>query len=570
MKRSKAQEISRLQRKLIPVNIVVCILCIVACVTMFFMPLMKIDLGTVIGNEAVKETVKNLAISKLNEFMENAGGSDKNEEDNSTETAVYAVEDGAGETEDGTEGELPPEGEKEPGEGENPDKGETAPDPDGGNEEVKDVIGNINLAELLKNIDIEELVTPIVDKLFDNVQASVTISVQNSFKVFVAEDKIEVLLNELFLNESSGFIANFQKTLVSGMGTAFHEAGTQIQSAMIRGFVSPVLKELLPESLSGLINEDELEDVFKSLNNDAKSSEQACDIIINYVDGLAANSEDMAALTDKEKEDISNVITELYDKTVAETGEGNFSFEAMLSITASEMLDGVGDGFNIGGILGGFFGGSGGQDEPQEPSETLRKASMGGIIGVEGEAGDDVAKVNRPLTFKELGENLAKSFLGEDLTVTVKTKIIESAGDYAEYFGYYGYAFIGMGFFMLLWLILFVFSFIHMFAKNKRFTMWYVKLFCAWPCILFFVVPWLAQTVLVTAFPEVVTSIAGAFSGLGITLEGEAAAGVVTAVISAFKSSMWISGVCYLVLWAVSIFWAFPIKHKIRKLKKQY
>ena len=35
------------------------------------------------------------------------------------------------------------------------------------------------------------------------------------------------------------------------------------------------------------------------------------------------------------------------------------------------------------------------------------------------------------------------------------------------------------------------------------------------------------------------------------------------------SSLSWISGACYVVLWLISICWAFPIKRKIRRLKKE-
>ncbi len=110
----------------------------------------------------------------------------------------------------------------------------------------------------------------------------------------------------------------------------------------------------------------------------------------------------------------------------------------------------------------------------------------------------------------------------------------------------YGYLFIFVAFHALMWFILFLFAFFRIFAKNKRFTMWYVKLVSCWPCIFFFLAP-LAMTV------------AAAGVGLPATL---------VTVFAAVSSMTWISGICYLLLWAFSICWAFPIKHKIRKVRK--
>ena len=81
-----------------------------------------------------------------------------------------------------------------------------------------------------------------------------------------------------------------------------------------------------------------------------------------------------------------------------------------------------------------------------------------------------------------------------------------------------------------VWFILFLFALFHTFAQNKRFMMWYVKLWGVYPCLLF-----------------------GTLSVLTL------------GVISTFT---WINGACYLLLWAFSIFWAFPIKRKIRADRK--
>ena len=98
-------------------------------------------------------------------------------------------------------------------------------------------------------------------------------------------------------------------------------------------------------------------------------------------------------------------------------------------------------------------------------------------------------------------------------------------------------------FFAAVWAVLFLFAFFHLFAKNKRFTMWYVKLFGAFPCLIFGVAP----------------LIAGQF------IQDASAA----AVFGMMSSLSWVSGACYVLLWLVSVFWAFPIKRKIRKLNKQ-
>ncbi len=100
--------------------------------------------------------------------------------------------------------------------------------------------------------------------------------------------------------------------------------------------------------------------------------------------------------------------------------------------------------------------------------------------------------------------------------------------------------------FPLVWFVLFLFALLRIFAPNKRFMMWYVKLFGATPAIIFYLAP-----KLVTLFIK------------------EQAGSTVAGILAAYSSLAWISGLCYIALWLVSICWAFPIKHKIRKLRKQ-
>ena len=110
----------------------------------------------------------------------------------------------------------------------------------------------------------------------------------------------------------------------------------------------------------------------------------------------------------------------------------------------------------------------------------------------------------------------------------------------------------GVGLAALCWAFLALFSFIHIFTKNKKVGMWYVKLFGFLPCLLFFVVPTVALLVL-----------PGMMGG-----DASSAFSMISALGPSFFGTVAVSGICYLLLWLVSIFWCFPIKRKIRKLKK--
>ncbi len=589
MRRTRGQEIKRLQKKLIPVNLIVCILCIVAALSLFFMPVVKINLAALVGDKTLRAMIADIAVEKVNAYIEQAGdsldgslggngGAENDGEQNNGDEPAARTADGAGEndgTADGTDGESE---------------------------------GSVSIKDLLKEIDVRELVEKLVGEIFDELKADISVSSQNSLKVLAAKDKADTLLNELFFNEAKGFITSLERTLVSGFGNAFNAAGSLVQGAVVKAVVVPALKENLPAEYAELVVAEELQATIDSLD-EAKSAQAASDAIIDYIDGLAEASGEVEKLTEDQKAEVSKQITQLYDKTVAETGEGNFSVEAMISVMASEMLGGVGD-FNLSDIIAGFVGGNGGNDgengnggtTPENPDGTDGEKPEAGIVKMlvltrlalaEGEVGgtendgsdnnggqnegenNNGGEVVKYTSYRAMGEGLARGFIGENFSQTLKGTIMSSVGENEQVFGYYGYVFIAIGFFILLWAILFLFSFFHMFARNKRFMMWYVKLFCAWPCIIFWLVPLLVKNVLAKAFPQIYAQVIDLVVGfvgnaLKITVTAEQATGLFNAVLSSLQTFAWISGICYLVLWIISICWAFPIKHKIRRLNKGY
>lgn len=97
-----------------------------------------------------------------------------------------------------------------------------------------------------------------------------------------------------------------------------------------------------------------------------------------------------------------------------------------------------------------------------------------------------------------------------------------------------------------LWALLAVFALLHILLPNKKLGMWYVKLTGFLPCLLFFVLP-LAATALL---PRFVADIPATLTGL-----------------FGFSSLTFISGICYLALWALSVFVCHPIKKRIRACK---
>lgn len=219
--------------------------------------------------------------------------------------------------------------------------------------------------------------------------------------------------------------------------------------------------------------------------DDAESEEDVLKVLDDY---LAVLEKQDVTITDDMREAAKEHTLELYNDTVEATG-GDFSVEKMICVNMSP--DGkVYDNYTdlVAGMLNGDLSSSEGSDNPLSSV-----AEMMNMIAAP-----------------------------------------------------YGFGFIYIAFNALIWFILFLFAFIRLFTKNKRFTMWYVKLVGCWPCIIFFLVPF--------AMGKAAASVAGLAPLSGL--------------FGAISSFTWISGICYLLLWAFSICWAFPIKRKIRKLRK--
>lgn len=101
------------------------------------------------------------------------------------------------------------------------------------------------------------------------------------------------------------------------------------------------------------------------------------------------------------------------------------------------------------------------------------------------------------------------------------------------------------------WLMLALLSLVHIFAKNKKVGMWYVKLTGLTPCLLFVILPLVALK-LIPKFVSGADEAMGMVSSLGV----------------GFGGLTIVSAVCLLLLWCVSIFWCHPIKKRIKQCKR--
>ena len=250
-------------------------------------------------------------------------------------------------------------------------------------------------------------------------------------------------------------------------------------SAVAAGLVAAVVQSSAEQADTEL-DVQPLEDALHEL--EAAENDAEADAAIAALVAEAQSQLGADVLPDDTAADVQAALREQYDRTVAETQDGKFTAEAFVCVAISSAMSESGDGqvcTDFSALVEQLLGGEEGLIPPE--AESMLKTVF---------------------------------FVVACLSV----------------------------FFAAVWAILFLFAFFRLFAKNKRFTMWYVKIFGILPCLLFGVVPLV----------------------VGAILGGE-----VAATIGMLSTLAWVSGGCWVVLWLVSIFWAFPIKRKIRRLNKQ-
>lgn len=93
----------------------------------------------------------------------------------------------------------------------------------------------------------------------------------------------------------------------------------------------------------------------------------------------------------------------------------------------------------------------------------------------------------------------------------------------------------------LLWAVLAIFAFVHIFTPNKKVGMWYVKATGYLPCLLFVIVPAIAMALLPMMIPS--------FPAIGVTFGGMTI----------------VSGACYVALWLVSAIWCHLVRKQIAR-----
>lgn len=274
---------------------------------------------------------------------------------------------------------------------------------------------------------------------------------------------------------------------------------------------------------------EEPEVILEEVKTLETAAPEQVDTAINNVADEIQRQAGADVVNDDIRDEIISVIRDVYDTTVANTPDGNFTLEACICVLASEYLDL--DNINIDELLNGLFGGNATSDA----GSIVKAASSDSSDGESGTDGDGEKQIFT--SYNDLIGHYLNSASSE--TVENIERTLNAASPFVLIAG------IVFIFYAVLWVILALFAFVHIFTKNKRFTMWYVKLFCFAPCFAFGIVPLVAPLII---------------SALGLEI-----AGTVSLIAGMISTMTWISGGCYILLWLVSIFWAFPIKRKIRQ-----
>lgn len=478
---------ARLQKKLIPLNIFVCIISIVAALSLFFAPILKVDIGKILSSPKLEQYIDD-TLSK------SVGGS--------------------------------VEGSSQEG------------------------------------IDYAPVITSVVGNVLGNVKGSIAITAYDASKIALSSDdnKGQEVLNDLLFGDK-GLVTELIDSLINGLTNIFKtEEGKQVVEQTVVTTVAATVVASLPEEVKGKVTEEkvaELTTTFKKLN-DVKSESDVKNVVDEFAGQISTIIEE--DIDPEMIEEVKTFVVDMYndavDALVASGKTANdVDLETMICVAVSNNVD-LGE-FNINDILSGLMGGDNGADveENKKPSKLVAVDGTDGS-GQGSSEGEKVIVTNYGDLLSKMGIDENNEELVGKITTAVKGTVNDALKDITGYFSYYGYLFYGMLIFIVPWFILALFSFFHIFAKNKRFVMWYVKLYSFIPALI-----WVA---LVAAKMIITKDMVPAISG-SIPADTRP---VIEAALDGISSMTWLSGLCYVLLWLVSIFWAFPIKHKIRKERK--
>lgn len=512
IKAGKMQEMKRLQRKLIPVNLIVCLLCIIALISLLCTPFLTIDLGKITADESVDNYVKQLVREQI---VNNSGGETREGESSSN---------------------------------------------------------TLNLSDESMAV----IVNAVVEPIFGSVHASVSLTPKVMFDIAFAEHPGSQVTDLMIIGEH-GLVVQVADSLAKSVRTlGSNKDVTAVLQEAVVDLVADELVNKLPEDYGNIVsqNKDKFKEAINSLDN-ARTEDEAVNKVMDFletVDLTTENGGTVADLSEEQKTQIEDAVRDMYQTTVAETRDesgDNFSVEGLICVMASDTINKTTDGAGLAEMIKQMLGDSApATPESGEPAPAkyalTENADSGSTDGGTTDGGNTDSGTTEggetansgPIytTYETLFASLITEEDAQEISDMLVELVRENLGSTEQSIDdakpIIIAVFCVLAFMIALWAILFLFSFIHIFTKNKRFTMWYVKLFAPYPAILFWLVPLIAPYILVKF------------------LSGDALM-LATAVLSGISSLVWISGLCYLVLWAISICWAFPIKRKIRRLKKE-
>lgn len=460
-----------LQRKLIPLNLIICIIALVAAASLFLLPILKIDAGKVLRDEGVMDFVDERIDEQIKDSLEGSGQ---------------------------------------------------------------------------EGVDYTPVVAMLVKNILGKAEGEISVSAYSSFRVLIGSgDKTQTVLDDLFFGDDA-LATRLIDSVVDAVANLFEteEGRALFEEALVSTMTQELVKSVDEAAIKNAMTTDnvkQLVEIMGSLGDPEKVTDgnvgPVADEFIGKVDEMLGGE---VNIDDADKAAITAEIQSIYDVTVSNLKEGeSLTMESILCVTLSDKFDL--SLLNIEKIFDVLGGGSENETAAVAEGEESAKEIVTNYDDLLLKIGYDEDKK------EELKEKMRTALNG------TLNNFIEENG-IKEFTSYYEYVFYGMLAFIGPWLILFLFAFFHTLAKNKRFTMWYVKLLCLIPPLI-----WLALKLLPIVAPKV--------PALNDMWNGEHGV-LVQGLHSGISTYAWVSGICYVLLWIFSVFWAFPIKRKIRKERK--
>jgi len=527
------KSIKKRQRMLIPVNIVICILCIVAIITLYFYPILKVDIGKIVADDAVSEYISETFIQSSSA---NAA-SDKN--GNSTYAAAYAESSSSDDSE---------------------------------------ALSSL-IAPVLKTV-----LKTLGDK---NIALEITPKQASKCAFDSSTNSIRELLDEVLFDEKNGFITD----LVEGIKDVLNSEDNtkEIENSALTGvaqYATEKAKANLDkdseayEALNSL-TDDQINSIVSTLDelDTVENEDDFKEVISDALDKIEELTNGNYQVSDDDKQKIIDEnLLPLYQETLEEIEEYNstvenddekisFSLETFLCVQLSKNVD-------LNDLLNGNSSSS------TSENKKASAASYAYVTYIDG--GDDVNEDDENdententgnsdsegdsyhvyFTYSEIvNDGLSSDTLSTDLQQKFDESFetSESSAEIAEILSMVMKGlFLFICVFIAIWAIQFLFAFIHIFTGNRFVGMWYTKLFCWIPVLLWAITSLLSDAAAVNLICNLI--------GYAKLTENAA---VIVGVFSGITSFTFLSGICYVLLWLVSIFWAFPIKRSIRRLKKE-